>query len=186
MQCIYFYLLSIENELANNFEHVNNLTKDDIVNTHKQFCNDNDIKFDEKLTKLPFLYATAKQHKIPAKFRFISSTVGASVKQVCVALKHILKCVQDQVISRCKYFDHVKHKFKVKSCFIINNNAPVRESIFKLNSLPKPNTNLSSFDFDTLYTSLPHDKIKETLHDIIDDAFNYRDVRFIRVSYNRA
>ena len=117
------------------------------------------------------LYATAKQHKIPTKFRYITSTVNSSVKGICVVLKHIFKCIQSQVVQRCKYFDG-KYKYKVRSCFIIDNNLPVRESIFRLNNLPINICNFSSFDFDTLYTSLPHTQIK-VLTNIIDSAFNY-------------
>ena len=170
--------MSIEKELSDNFEPVNNLNLDDILVKHKDFYKDIGIKFNDKFTKLPMLYATAKQHKIPTKFRYISSTVNSSVKQVCVVLKYIFKCIQEQVITRCKYFD-ASYRYKIRSCFIINNNLPVRESIFRLNSFPTNNINISSFDFDTLYTSLPHSQIKEVLTNIIKDAFSYRGKEFI-------
>jgi len=152
---------------------------------HKEFYKDLNIKFNDKHNKLPMLYATAKQHKIPTKSRYITSTVNSSVKGICVALKHIFKCIQSQVVKRCKYYDG-NHRYKVRSCLIIDNNLPVRESIFRLNNLPVNVCNFSSFDFDTLYTSLPHTKIKEILINIINDAFNYVDKEYIRVSYNKA
>ena len=73
-------------------------------------------------------------------------------KQVCVVLKHIFKCIQKQIMIRCRYYDG-KHAYKVRSCFIIENNLPVREAIFRRNNLPNNVNNVSSFDFDTLYMS---------------------------------
>ena len=182
--CKKFYLESIEKELDSNFEEVN-LTKSDILNNHRQFYKDINISFNSKHQKLPMLYATAKQHKIPTKFRYISSTVNCSVKQACVILKHVFKCIQDYVIKQCKYFDG-RYKYKIKSCFITDNNFSVRESIFRLNSFPTNVCNLSSFDFDTLYTSLPHIKIKEVLTNIIESVFERVDKEYIRVSYVKA
>ena len=88
-------------------------------------------------------------------------------------------------MTRCKYFDG-KYKHKIRSCFIIKNNLPVRESIYRLNSLPTKSCNLSSFDFDTLYTSLPHSQIKQVLSDLVNDSFEYCGKEFIRVSYKKA
>lgn len=182
--CKKYYLQSIEKELSDNFEHVN-MDIEQIISKHREFYEDLNIKFDEKHNKLPMFYATAKQHKIPTKFRYISSTVKSSVKQACIVLKHIFKCIQEQTMTRCKYFDG-KYKHKIRSCFIIKNNLPVRESIYRLNSLPTKSCNLSSFDFDTLYTSLPHSQIKQVLSDLVNDSFEYCGKEFIRVSYKKA
>ena len=158
---------------------------DQILDNHRKFYKNVGLKFDEKHTKLPMLYATAKQHKIPTKFRYISSTINSSVKQACIVLKHIFKCIQEQTMTRCKYFDG-KYKHKIRSCFIIKNSLPVRESIFRINSLPTKSCNLSTFDFDTLYTSLPHCKIKEVLTDIVNDSFEYCGKDFIRITHTKA
>ena len=182
--CKRFYLQSIENELANNFEEIDS-NLDDILTKHKEFYKELNIKFNDKNKKLPLLYATAKQHKIPTKFRYISSTLNSSVKQICVVLKHIFKCIQKQTMTRCRYYDG-KHGYKIRSCFIIENNVPVREAIFRRNNLPNNVNNVSSFDFDTLYTSLPHSEIKATLAKIINNAFDYCGKEFIRVSYFKA
>ena len=38
-------------------------------------------------------------------------------------------------------------------------------------TLQKSGRNLTTYDFSTLYTSIPHDKLKEKLNDLITRAF---------------
>ena len=48
----------------------------------------------------------------------------------------------------------------IKTCWIIDNNFEVRKQLFKSNRAISKANSVYSFDFDTLYTSLPHDKLK--------------------------
>ena len=66
--------------------------------------------------------------------------------------------------------------------WIIQNTKPIIHSI---NNLNKRNTakSLSTFDFSTLYTKIPHDKLKKVLNEIIDFAFKGGTREFIKV-YN--
>ena len=34
--------------------------------------------------------------------------------------------------------------------------------------------NIKTFDFSTLYTTIPHDKLKSRLHDLISNSFKYK------------
>ena len=49
-------------------------------------------------------------------------------------------------------------------------------------TLQKNTRNLATYDFSTLYTSIPHDKLKERLEYVINKAFKGMNKKFIRVS----
>ena len=55
--------------------------------------------------------------------------------------------------------------------WVIRNAMPI---IDKLNSINKRKAGkcISTFDFSTLYTKIPHDKLLETLFKLIDFVFN--------------
>ena len=131
------------------------------------------------------LYSTAKQHKNPVKFRYITSTRNRSLKPLAVILKHCFKSVQREIVKRCRYFD-AKFKYTIKSCFISDNNVKVREDIYRLNTYFGSIDNVTSFDFETLYTALPHDLIKPVLASMINDIFQYVNKKFIRVTPKKA
>ena len=121
----------------------------------------------------------------PVKFRYITATTSSSLKPLARVLKHCLKTVQTEIVKRCRYADG-KLKYSVKSCFISDNNAKTREDIFRLNTSFRNITNLSSFDFETLYTALPHDVIKSTLAGMINDIFVHLKKKYLRVTPTRA
>ena len=147
--CKRFYLECIHEELNKNFELVDK-TESDIIEEHNTFLRDFNIRVDETDPTLPFLYSTAKQHKNPVKFRFITSTRNCSLKPLAVVLKHCFKSVQREIVKRCRYFD-AKFKYTIKSCFISDNNVKVREDIYRLNTYFGSIDNVTSFDFETLW-----------------------------------
>jgi len=54
--------------------------------------------------------------------------------------------------------------------WVIQNNQKVLESLNSLNKRGKANC-ISTFDFSTLYTKIPHDKLLDVLNSIIDVCF---------------
>ena len=69
----------------------------------------------------------------------------------------------------------------VNSFWVINNNQPVLESLEKISKTNKAKT-ISSFDFSTLYTNIPHDKLFDELCKVIDFIFKGGDRKFISVT----
>ena len=67
--------------------------------------------------------------------------------------------------------------------WIINNSMEVLTLIDKLNKNRKTK-HFDTFDFSTLYTSIPHDILLETLNKLIIEAFRIRGASFISVSYD--
>jgi hypothetical protein len=49
-------------------------------------------------------------------------------------------------------------------------------------------SSIKTFDFSTLYTTLPHDKLKTRLKETIHKAFSYRNYgsKFVVIGYNSA
>ena len=45
---------------------------------------------------------------------------------------------------------------------------------------------INTFDFKTLYTQIPHDKLKENLKTFISSVFNFKNKCYINIAYNSA
>ena len=139
----------------------------------------------ESCDDLSKFYGTCKQHKSPIKFRYITSTTCAVFKPLACILKGACKAIQNEVIRSCYMKDYYR-KDHIKTCWIIDNNSKVRKEIYKRNRFISRAESVCSFDFDTLYTSLPHSKVKLVMKNIINDSFVSSKKNFIRVTPNNA
>ena len=81
-----------------------------------------------------------------------------------------------------------KYYVKTEKCniIIIDNNSKVRQEIFRINRSINNAKSIASFDFDTLYTNIPHDKLKYVLAEVIKSSFISAKKRFIRCTLNNA
>ena len=132
---------------SNTFEvSNNNLTtiKNTCFNFLKKF------KITPNSCKIPFMYAIPKFHKNPTKFRFITSSVNCLTKKLSILLNLILNELASKI------------ELESDSSWIIKNNGRVLRSLEECNVDPglPGNHMVSTFDFSTLYTALPH-------HDLI-------------------
>lgn len=55
----------------------------------------------------------------------------------------------------------------------------IQNSIELQDTLLKTGRNLATYDFSTLYTSIPHDKLKEKLNELIIRAFKGMNKKYI-------
>ena len=92
------------------------------------------------------MYVIPKFHKNPTKFRFITSSVNCITKDISILLNLILNELYNRV------------ELESESSWIIRNNKRVLESLEECNANPglPGNHMITSFDFSTLYTALPH------------------------------
>ena len=147
--CKRYYAQILMNEIdsSNTFEPTN-VSPSDIKNSNINFLKN--YKIMPTNFNIPFMYATPKFHKNPTKFRFITSSVKCVSKDISIIFNLIL--------------DNLMHKVETESGnnWIIKNNDKVLESIKKCNdnyqSVPG-NFMVATFDFSTLYTTLPHDDL---------------------------
>ena len=178
--CTNFYLECIQNELVKSFTIVED-NADEIISKQKCKLKGFKILLDENCSDLASFYASCKQHKSPIKFRYITSTTNAVSKPLARVMKACFSSIQKEVIRDCNCKDY-NRKDNAKTCWIINNNLSVRKSIFKCNRSISKADSICSYDFDTLYTSIPHDKLKYVISRIVDSSFESAGKQFIRVT----
>ena len=173
--CKKFYISLIKQEIeSNTFEPVN-CSIDSIITQHENFMLEHGIKLLPKNRKLPYLYITPKQHKSPVGFRFITSGAACSLQQlskyVGICLKSLLHSAKNRSLYDNKF--HPRNDF-----YVIDNHEPVLDFL-NSNNLKNGYKSIHTFDFSTLYTSIPHDQLKDNLFRFINRVFDFKDKPFI-------
>ena len=117
---------------------------------------------DEDHSKLPTLYWLPKLHKRPYKSRFIANSSACTTTELSILLTSCLTAIKNHVIKYCTtvYERNGKNLF-----WSIKNSGEV---LNKLKSRGFLASGLSTYDFSTLYTTLPHNLIKEKLTELIE------------------
>ena len=76
---------------------------------------------------------------------------------------------------KCRYFT------VVNPFWVVQNNKPVIDEMKGLSKRRKA-TSVSTFDFSTLYTKLPHNKLLMVLNSLIDFCFDGGECKYITVN----
>ena len=121
---------------------------------------------DEDHSKLPTLYWLPKLHKRSYKSRFIANSSACTTTELSILLTSCLTAIKNHVI---KYCTTVYERNGKKLFWSIKNSG---EILNKLKSRGFLASCLSTYDFSTLYTTLPHNIIKEKLTELIEQTFN--------------
>ena len=123
------------------------------------------VSVNEDQERLPTFYWLPKLHKQPYKARFIANSSSCTTTELSKLLTSCLTTIINHVIKYCEkvYERSSKNLFwSIKnSCVVLN----------KLKSRGFRASSLSTYDFSTLYTALPHNLIKDKLVDIIERTF---------------
>ena len=69
----------------------------------------------------------------------------------------------------------------VKTFWVIQNNKPVMDSINRINAKRKAKS-ISTFDFSTLYTKIPHNKLIKVMNEMVDFCFQGDSHKVLAVS----
>ena len=137
------------------------LTKDKLLQRHIDSLTKSNFKID-----LPTFYWLPKLLKNPYKSRFISNSSHCSTTILSKHITSALTAVKDHAI---KYNETAFRNSNVNYFWSIKNSSEVIE---KLRLRNFQDSQLSSFHFSTLYTSLPHDLIKEKVLSLVKVCFN--------------
>ena len=133
------------------------------------YLNDLPVKFsvcvNEGQDKLPTMYWLPKLHKRPYKARFIANSSSCTTTELSKLLTSCLTAIKSHVIRYCETVYETSNKNWFWS---IKNSGEV---LSKLKCRGFRATSLSTYDFSTLYTTLPHNLIKEKLLDLIEWTF---------------
>ena len=122
---------------------------------------------DEDHSTLPTLYGLPKLHKRSYyKSRFIANSSACTPTELSILLKSCLTAIKSYVIKYCTavYERNGKNLF-----WSIKNSG---EILSKLKSRGFLASGLSTHDFSTRYSTLPHNLIKEQLTELIEQTFN--------------
>ena len=165
--CRLHYVNTLKQELDGTRAYLETDTDEvSVVNAH---LNDLPVKFsvcvNEGQDKLPTMYWLPKLHKRPYKARFIANSSSCTTTELSKLLTSCLTATKSHVIRYCETVYETSNKNWFWS---IKNSGEV---LSKLKCRGFRATSLSTYDFSTLYTTLPHNLIKEKLLDLIEWTF---------------
>ena len=110
---------------------------------------------DEDQSKLPTIYWLPKLHKRPYKSRFIANSSACTATELSILSTSCLTAIKNHVI---KYCTTVYERNRKNLFWSIKNSG---EILNKLKSRGLLASGLSTYDFSTLYTTLPYNLKKE-------------------------
>ena len=129
---------------------------------------------------LPSMYWMPKMHKTPIGFRFIVASSTCSTKPLSKTVSAIFKLIYNQTEN---FHSSAKFLSNYNKFWVLKDASPITDIIKKVNSRGKANT-VSTFDFSTLYTKLPHGDLVHKLSEIVDLVFEGGKHKYIRISKN--
>ena len=147
---------------------------------HAKYINHN-ISLDVDKLKLPFLHWIPKMHKNPSKQRYIAASHSCSTKPLSKMITFCLKLIQHTHINHCKT---IQKNSGFNRMWIVDNSVDVIQKITDIKHGSA--RNIRTFDFSTLYTSIPHRKLKEQIDWVISECFNDDSRKFIKIGKESA
>ena len=157
------------------------LTKDKLLQRHIDSLTKSNIKIDK--IDLPTFYWLPKLHKNPYKSRFISNPNHCSTTILSKHISSALTAVKDHAI---KYSKTAFSNSNVNYFWSIKNSSEVAKrsgfSSFFFRFFYIIFLYIIHYTFSTLYTSLPHDLIKEKVLSLVKWCFNRESKTYICTS----
>ena len=141
----------------------------EVLDNHKSVLTTFGIQTADEELDLPYIYWIPKMHKNPYKHRFIAGFSKCSTKPLSILLTKLLTHIKQGLQ---KYCETAYSRSGVNQMWILKNSKELLEH------LQSPNlnhiTSIKSFDFSTLYTTIPHQKLKSRLATIIRNSFIHK------------
>ena len=125
------------------------------------------IKLSDDDKRLLCLYWISKLHKSPVKHRSIAGSSKCTTKQLSSLLTKILTVIKTGL----EKYNSVKSSHTgVNNTWILPNSTNLLSSLGHLGV--RKATFIQTFDFSTLYPSIPHDLLKPRMNNIINNSLN--------------
>ena len=147
-----------------------------------EFCEHLGYKISEEEKTLPIIYWIPKMHKSPVGQRFIIASKLCTTKKLSRDVSKVFKLLFQQTrnFHDKSYFYSSYNKF-----WVDENSTPILDKIHWTNA--KRNAKcISTFDFTTLYTKIPHQSLIDVLLQIIDFTFSAGKKKYINVARKSA
>ena len=170
----YAEIVSREIEVTGTFEKLNISSNEILTNVKKNKY----INTATDSDKIPSMYATIKMHKDPVDFRFITSGRDTVLQNLS---SNVGKCL-NKLISISKTYDQYKIKNIDNCIFIIDNRDAVVNFVSLENFEHVGRKEISTWDFSTLYTKIPHSQLKVNVEWFVRKVFSFLDKKFINAS----
>ena len=122
----------------------------------------------EKEKSVPIIYWMPKMHYNPSRRRFIIASSTSSTNPISSVMSKLFKHIFNQI----RNFNEKSHFYKNYNLFrVIENSKPFLEKIHEINKRNGAK-DISTYDFSTLYTKLPHDDLISVLKKLVDFVFD--------------
>ena len=130
---------------------------------------------DDAPRELPVMYWTPKMHKSPYGHRFIVKSDNCPTTDLSKRLTNALA-----LISRtCRvHSDKIRLFTGTQRCWYIKSTKQVIDRLVELNETHGAQS-VQTFDFKTMYTTIPHKQLKRQLGDLIETTFHGCDCKYI-------
>ena len=133
---------------------------------------------DENHSKLLTIYWLPKLHKRPYKSRFIANSSSCATFELFILLTSCLTVIKNHVIKYCT----TVYERNGKTYFGLLTNSGEIPNVLKSRCFLA--SSLTTYDFSTLYTTLPHNLIKEKLTELIEQTL-YREDSLYLACYDK-
>ena len=111
-----------------------------------------------------------KLHKNPYGYRFITSAQNTTLQPLCEVLHKILKLLKKCFKAYCSKIRERKH---INCYWAIDSSFELLNKISLSNSI-HTNRQIYTYDFSTLFTSLPHETVKKEIFFLLDLLFRQK------------
>ena len=167
--CKQFYINKLLSEVSNTSPTYLHIDKDKelIIEENKKMCEKFGLNISEKQKSLPSMYWIPKMHKNPVGARFIVASKTCSTKPLTEVISNVFKMLYKHV----EGFNNKSHFYSsFKKFWVVQNSFPIIKQLDSVNA--KNNAKrISTFDFSTLYTTIPHCLLIDVLSEIIEFVF---------------
>ena len=177
--CKHYYVKSLHDELSLS-GHFTTINEDNanVVSRCAESIINSQVDVSNSQLKLPHAYWTPKMHKNPPGKRYITSCRNTVISN----LSNVVGLCLSRLINTDKNISKYLHKFKnYNNFFIIDNRNDIIDYMKRSNALGHNSKSVKTYDFKTLYTSIPLDKLKDVLNIYIKKVFKDKGKRYIIV-----
>jgi hypothetical protein len=153
----------------------------DIVAEHLLFLLKHQIVPDSKCHSLPSMYWLPKLHKNPYKSRFIAASSKCTTTKLSLLLTKGLEKVQQYMHNRSSV---IFGNSGINSMWILKNSQSLLDSISA--SHIDFYDSITTWDFSTLYTTIPHSDLITRINSLIKKTFEKNDNRNLLINERTA
>ena len=139
-----------------------NLLRQEKFSYHRYLTTYYNYQTDKMDNIFPMIYGTPKLHKRPNKFRFIAGAARSSTKPICLLVHRILTFIKAKVKAYCETASNTSG---VNFYWAVDGSL---EALKRITNGDNSITHVGAADFSTLYPSLPHDIIFQSVFRLID------------------